>query len=194
MQKKLVIATRNKGKLAEYEHMLKPLGFELFSMFDFPMADVRETGKTFLENARLKAQAMRRYTKEMILADDSGLIVDALGGAPGVFSSRYSKAGTDTANNEKLLTELASHHDRRARFVAVIVLVLPSGEQRVFEGELPGYIHTECSGELGFGYDPLFIPIGHIETLAELGPSKKNRLSHRARALKQLLDYLEAES
>lgn len=194
MHKKMVIATRNKGKLAEYEYMLQPLGYELFSMFDFPVPEVIETGKTFLENARLKAEAMRQHTREMILAEDSGLIVDALGGAPGVYSSRYSKAGTDIGNNEKLLAELASHHDRRARFVAVIVLIQASGEMRVFQGELPGYIHTECSGELGFGYDPLFIPIGHTETLAELGPNTKNRLSHRARALRQLLDYLQAES
>ncbi|TVP95208.1 MAG: RdgB/HAM1 family non-canonical purine NTP pyrophosphatase [Acholeplasmatales bacterium] len=194
MHKKMVIATRNKGKLTEYEHMLQPLGFEIFSLFDFSVPDIPETGETFFENARIKALAMRQHTRELILADDSGLVVDALGGAPGVHSKRYSEAGTDDANNEKLLQELAVHHDRRARFIAVIVLVLPSGEIRAFNGELPGYIHTECVGELGFGYDPLFLPVGRTETLAELGPAVKNRLSHRARALRQLLDYLQAES
>ncbi len=187
--KNIVVATKNKHKLREYEDILVPHGFDVFSLFDFPLDEPEETGRDFLENALIKARALRRATKEPVIADDSGLEVFALDARPGVMSKRYAKEGSDRANNEKLLAEMQHHHDRRARFVTVIALLEKDGTHRFFSGELHGYIHTETAGETGFGYDPLFIPVGHTRTLAELGSRMKNKISHRARALQKLLDH-----
>ena len=186
-----MIASKNKGKLKEYEAMLKPLKFELFSLFDFPELNIIESGATFEENALLKAKSLRRKTKEMIIADDSGLEVEALNNKPGVFSKRFSKEGTDEANNAKLLKLMENEISRKARFVSVIVLLKSDGEVHYFKGVLEGYIHTVSIGEQGFGYDPIFLPSGYTQTLAELDLSVKNKISHRAKAFKKVLDYLK---
>ncbi|MFH5882109.1 RdgB/HAM1 family non-canonical purine NTP pyrophosphatase [Liberiplasma polymorphum] len=191
--KKIIIATKNKGKLLEYEKILQPLGFEVFSLFDFDLEEIQETGDTFLKNALLKAHAVRKHTTEMVLADDSGLEVAALNNAPGVHSKRYSNEGTDLANNLKMLETMKHEYNRQAKFVTMIVLIDKSGHIESFKGELHGYIHTALEGDEGFGYDPLFIPVGYTKTLAELGFDAKNKISHRARALQKVVDYLAKE-
>ncbi len=187
---KIILATANKGKLKEYENLLKPLKYEVFSLFDFPDLTIIESGTTFEENALLKAKTLRKRTSEMILADDSGLEVTALNNLPGVYSKRFSKEGTDEANNRKLLDVMQSKIDRSARFITVIVLLDKNNQEHYFKGILEGYIHTTLEGENGFGYDPLFIPAGYHQTLAELDLGVKNKISHRAKALKQVLEYL----
>jgi len=191
MEKKLFIATKNMGKMAEYERLLEPLGFELFSLADLDIGEIEETEDTFEGNARIKARAVRALTKEMILADDSGLMVDALDGKPGIHSKRFSKEATDEANNQRLLKTMENESERSAKFVAVICLYLKNGEMRMFRGECHGYIHTACEGTNGFGYDPLFIPLNYTNTLAELGPEVKNKISHRKKAIDKLLSYIE---
>jgi XTP/dITP diphosphohydrolase len=189
----LVIATRNKGKIAEIDRILKfeedssnPI--EVKSVADFDIDDVDETGSTFEENALLKALTVARATGLPALADDSGLAVDALGGAPGIYSARYSGVhGDDGANIEKLLRELANHSgDRSARFVAVIALAKPDGSHILARGELLGNIAQSQRGENGFGYDPIFIPTGSNRTLGEFLPEEKDAISHRARALAEI--------
>lgn len=190
----LVVATRNEAKLKELVGFLEGLPFVLRSIGEFPDApEVEETGRTFWENAVLKAEAAHRATGRLALADDSGLEVDALGGAPGVRSSRFSEEGTDQANNAKLLELLAGvpEAERTARFRCVIAIV--GGELRRplrAEGVVEGRIASAAKGDAGFGYDPLFIPEGFEETFAELGPDVKARISHRAKALAEVRTLL----
>lgn len=185
----LVIATRNKGKIAEINRILNLDGsIEVKSVAEFDVADVEETGSSFEENALLKALTVARATGLPALSDDSGLSVDALGGAPGIFSARYSGVhGDDLANNEKLLKELADGAlERAARFVAVIAIAKPDGSNLMARGELPGSIAQSPRGENGFGYDPIFLPSGSTRTLGEYLPQEKDAISHRARALAEI--------
>ena len=189
----LVIATRNKGKIAEIARILNfdsssETKIEFKSVSEFNLDDVEETGNTFEENALLKALTVARATGLPALADDSGLAVDALGGAPGIYSARYSGIhGDDAANIEKLLRELSGNStDRSARFVAVIALAKPDGSHIMARGELLGRIAESRRGENGFGYDPIFIPIGSQLTLGEHHPHEKDAISHRARALAEI--------
>jgi XTP/dITP diphosphohydrolase len=187
----LVIATRNKGKIAEIARILKfenADSIEVKSVAEFDIEDVDETGSTFEENALLKAHTIARATGLPALADDSGLSVAALGGAPGIFSARYSGVhGDDEANIDKLLRELSNTSlDRTARFVAVIALAKPDGSQIMARGELLGSIAESKRGENGFGYDPIFIPAGSKRTLGEYLPQEKDQISHRARALAEI--------
>lgn len=154
---------------------------------------VEETGTTFLENATLKAVEISRAVPGLVLADDSGLEVDALGGAPGVYSARYAgEDGNDALNNRKLLDELADVGDgeRGARFRCVIVLAENGGVLAHFEGAVEGAMLGELHGEGGFGYDPLFVPEGYDQSFAELGDAVKNSLSHRARAMEKVCRWL----
>lgn len=194
--KTLVIATRNKGKVAEIERILKfdrlnQAAITVKSVAEFDLADVEETGDTFEANALLKALTVSRATGLPALADDSGLAVEALGGAPGIFSARYSGVhGDDAANIEKLLSELSDLSDsgleRSARFVAVIAVAKPDGSHIMTRGELLGSIATSKRGINGFGYDPIFIPTGSSRTLGEYQPEEKDAISHRARALAEI--------
>ena len=181
----IVLASGNRGKLAEFAELFKGTGFTFRLMGDFPEARLpEETGKTFEENALLKARTVSAATGHVALADDSGLVVDALDGAPGVYSARYAGEPCDyDANNQKLLRELAGKPNRSARFHTVIALSDPHGNVQTLEGSCKGTIIAEPRGENGFGYDPLFVPDGHSKTFAELESSKKNRISHRANAL-----------
>lgn len=169
---------------------------ELVGLDAFPDApEVEETGKTFEENAILKAKAISRYAKTWALADDSGLEVDALKGAPGVLSARY--AGPDANDQkivEKLLRELngVPPEKRTARFRAVIALATPCGDTRTFSGKVEGRIGTEPKGKMGFGYDPVFYPEGHQRTFAQMSPEEKDSMSHRARALEKLKAYFQS--
>ncbi len=190
IRRPLYLATRNRHKIAELTAML-PEGapWELRPATDLS-ADITwdETGATFVENARIKALALRRFTDAAVLGDDSGLEVHALGGAPGVFSSRYAGVdGDDAANNAKLLRELGAlpADQRQARFVCCLVLIDEDGQEQVFEGFVPGTILTAPRGGAGFGYDPLFQETESGLTMAEMTSHQKNSLSHRHRAFQQ---------
>jgi XTP/dITP diphosphohydrolase len=192
----IVAATGNKHKIVEIDAITKKYGFTVISKGDAGVGDleVEETGTTFEENSMLKAESIMRATGMPAIADDSGLMVDALGGAPGVYSARYSgEDATDEENNRKLLAEMADVPDekRAARFVSVITLCYPDGRTLVARGECEGRIGRVPKGESGFGYDPLFVPDGMDgRTYAELSPEEKNSISHRAAALKRLAELL----
>lgn len=190
---KILVGTTNPGKLVEVEAILKDLPLQIVALADLgTWPEVVEDGGSFEENARKKARALADFSGYVTLADDSGLEVDALGGAPGILSARYSGEQADELkNNEKLLRELAGihRHKRGARFVCVIALCAPmssSDRDRVFRGECEGRITYVTRGKKGFGYDPLFFypPLG--KTFAELDREAKNKVSHRGKALKQL--------
>ena len=193
---RILIATMNTGKLLEYERLLAEVpGLELETMAALPEAiDVVEDRDTFRGNALKKAMEIATVAGMPCLADDSGLEVDALGGGPGVYSARYAGEGsTDSENNAKLLDELSGIADdeRRARFQCAIVIVDQSGrELAIAEGACDGRIGSEPRGSHGFGYDPLFVPEGYAQTMAELGPETKNEISHRAKAAAKLVPIL----
>jgi XTP/dITP diphosphohydrolase len=190
----LVVATRNAGKLKEIRRLLEGTGIAVLGLDAFPaLPEVVEDGATFDENARKKAAQTARQTGRMTLADDSGLEVAALGGAPGVYSARYAGAGAgDAANNAKLLAELAGvpPTERRGAFVCAMALCGPDGVCATFAGRLEGMIVEAPRGDGGFGYDPLFLVPGYGQTLAELPLEVKNRISHRGQALRLALEHL----
>ena len=184
---KLVLATRNAHKLEEIRDIFDFKSLDVLSAFDFPeIPDVVEDGDTLEANAVKKAVEIAKATGCWALADDSGLEVAALGGAPGIYSARYAgEQCSYSDNNEKLLCELAGKPDRSAQFRTVIALSDPEGNVQTVEGACPGRIIEELRGSNGFGYDPLFVPEGYTETFAELDSEVKNRISHRARALQK---------
>lgn len=190
----LIVATRNQGKLREIRALLAAQGITVRGVAEFPdLPEVEEDGATFAANACKKATTIARLSGRMTLADDSGLVVDALGGEPGVHSARYAGAeADDDANNRKLLTELIgiAPAQRSAAFVCVMALAEPTGEYRLFEGRLPGEIIAERRGGDGFGYDPLFLVPSQGKTLAEIDLEEKNRISHRGQALRRVVAYL----
>ena len=184
---KIIFATNNKHKVQEINEIAKDSGIE----FDLPPAefDPIETGQTFEENSYIKAYEAAKLTGQIALADDSGLCVEALNGAPGIHSARYAE--TQDLRIAKLLKELDSVDNRKAKFVCCMTLVSPDGEilNKVI-GECYGEIVSESKGSHGFGYDPIFKPIGYKETLAELGEDVKNGISHRGNALRAMLDFI----
>jgi XTP/dITP diphosphohydrolase len=183
----VIIASRNQGKIAEFDQLLRELDLEVHSLTDFPgLPEVAETGATFKENALLKARAAARATGLVALADDSGLEVDYLKGAPGIYSSRYAGSDhDDDANIRKLLAALdgVPANRRSARFRCVIAITVPGGGEYLSEGVCEGRITTVPRGEDGFGYDPVFLIPSLGLTFAELGAPVKNRISHRAQAM-----------
>ena len=188
---RLILATRNTHKTAEIRAMIGDR-FEVLdatAFLDFP--EIEESGTTFLENARLKALGISRCIEGWVLSDDSGLEVDALGGAPGVWSSSYGgEEGNHAKNNVRLLAEMAGKTERGARFRCTMVLARGGLEQANFSGSVEGRLVESLHGTGGFGYDPLFIPDGYDQTFAELGDETKNTLSHRSRALVQAIAAL----
>ena len=190
---KLLVATGNAHKTEEIRAILGT-GYEVTDLKSHPdLSEVDETGTTFLENATLKAVEISRQVQGLVLSDDSGLEVDALDGAPGVYSARYAgEHGDDESNNNKLISELAGVAEgaRGARFRCVIVLAENGVELAHFDGAVEGRIIAERHGEGGFGYDPLFVPEGYEQSFAELGEEVKNTLSHRARAMKKVCAWL----
>lgn len=187
--KEIVIATKNIGKVKEFITLFTQYGLHVKSLLDIhdTLPDVKETGKTFQENARLKAETIAYSLKTTVLADDSGLVVDALDGRPGVYSARYSgEPKDDDRNNKKLLNELKDHEHRTARFVCVLACAIPNQKTIFVRGTIEGEIAHHLAGENGFGYDPLFIPMGYNQTMAQLHQDVKNKMSHRYRALQQL--------
>ena len=192
----LVVATRNAGKLKEIRHLLEALGIRVVGLDSFPeVPEVVEDGDTFAANAVKKALAMARYTSRPCLADDSGLVVAALEGRPGVHSARYAGAGaTDQDNNRRLLKEMANipADQRQAAFCCVIALCLPDESPHLFEGRVEGLILDQPRGDGGFGYDPLFWLPEFSCTMAELPLATKNLISHRGQALRLVAEYLRS--
>lgn len=191
--KKIVFATNNQHKLDEIRSILGP-DFEVVSLADIGChEDIPETGQTLEENALQKAQYVYDHYGLSCFADDTGLEVDALNGAPGVYSARYAGGeGHDSeANMNKLLAELENNNNRHAQFRTVIALIQKNINPIQFEGIVKGQITRQKSGKEGFGYDPIFQPDGYDQTFAELGMDIKNHISHRARAVKKLADYLK---
>ena len=188
--KTIMIATGNMGKAKEFEKMFAKAGYQIKTMKDFPeLPEVQETGQTFEENARLKAETIANILQCPVLADDSGLTVDALGGMPGIYSARFAgEQKSDASNNAKLLHELTDVADenRTAQFHCTLVFAAPQKESLVVEGIWNGRIARIPRGENGFGYDPLFIVDGLEKTSAELTPEEKNEISHRGQAMKKL--------
>lgn len=194
----LVLASGNRGKLAEIRELLAPLGFEIRTQSEFGIEPAEESGLSFVENAILKARHAARVSGLPALADDSGLEVDALDGAPGIYSARYAgEDGDDAANNRKLLAALAGvpPAQRTARFRCVIALLRHAADPMplIVSGTWEGRILDAPRGENGFGYDPLFLPEGLERTAAELGKAEKNRHSHRGQALAALRRELGAQ-
>lgn len=189
---RVIIASSNKGKIREYSQLLLPLGYEVISAKDAGVdIDVEETGSTFAENSALKARAIYALCHECVLADDSGLCVDALDGAPGIYSARFGGLDTDEARCELLLEKLKGIPDekRTAHFVCTIHFIYADGREVAVEGRVNGMIAHSPSGDNGFGYDPVFLYNGI--SFADVGSDVKNEVSHRANALKALLRELE---
>ncbi len=183
----IVLATRNAGKAREVRRILAGLGVEFLGADDVGLPRVEETGATFAENALLKARSGTAASGLPCLAEDSGLVVDALGGAPGVHSARYAGAqGDDDANVRLVLERMHGLEDRRARFVCVAALVAPDGREWNAQGVLEGVVTEAPRGSGGFGYDPIFQPLGETRTNAELSAREKDRISHRGQALRAI--------
>lgn len=196
MAARLVLATRNKGKVAELQQLLADAGLgpeDIIGADAVPGPDPVEDGLTFEENALIKAREMSRRTGLPAVADDSGLAVDVLGGAPGIFSARWAgRHGDDQANLELLLAQLSdiAPEHRGAGFVCAAAFVTPEGEETVVTGRLDGTLATEPRGEEGFGYDPILVPLGESRSCAELTPAEKNAISHRGIALRKLVPVI----
>jgi len=191
----LVVATRNKGKLVEIVHLLTGLPVSVTSLLDYPeIGDIEEDGETFLDNARKKARAVAAKIGNWVLADDSGLVVEALNGEPGVKSARYAgRQGDHAANNKKLLEAMKAVPDgkRRAYFTCTMVLVASDGCEWNVEEKCEGVIGRELAGTQGFGFDPLFFIPEKGKTMAELPLEEKNKISHRGKALRHMKRILE---
>jgi XTP/dITP diphosphohydrolase len=194
---KLLVSTKNKHKLREIAEILSDIGYEVESAYDYvDDMDIEETGKSFEENAILKAVVLSKFTDFPVIADDSGICVDFLNGAPGIYSARYAGLNaTDEENNDLLLRQLKGLplEKRKARYVCVIALAKKGTLLGTFFGECSGYIATEYKGENGFGYDPIFmLPDGRH--MAELAPEEKNKISHRYNALVELKNFLSTNA
>lgn len=191
---KIILATHNQGKIAEMGEMLKPLGIAVSSAAELNLPDVEETGTTFEENAKLKAEQLSALSGLPCLADDSGLCVDALNGRPGVYSARYAPNRDFDKGMQMLLDELAATRDteRKAHFSCVMAFARPDEKTQVFEGRVDGKIAQAKKGNGGFGYDPIFVPDeGDGRSFAEFDGAEKNKISHRGRALRKFLEYLQ---
>ncbi|MBP1968822.1 XTP/dITP diphosphohydrolase [Virgibacillus natechei] len=193
--KKIIIATRNAGKAKEFKDLFIGYGIQAISLLDLTeeIPEVEETGTTFEENAALKAEQLSDRLSIPVLADDSGLIIDALGGRPGVFSARYSGMKNDQKNIEKVLGELENipTEERTARFVCVLAVAVP-GQKTIFrKGDCEGSIAFFAIGDNGFGYDPVFIPKNYTCTMAQLSDNEKNSISHRKNAIVELDEFIK---
>lgn len=189
----LIFATHNDHKVKEVAQIL-PSYLTMKSLTDINFHDeIDETGKTFEENALLKAKTIFEKTNKNIFADDSGLVIDALDGAPGVYSARYAGTGKDADNVAKALKELEGKTNRKAYFISIFCLIL-NGKEYFFEGKVNGTISTEILGEDGFGYDPIFIPDGYSKSFAQMTAEEKNNISHRGLAVKKLSDFLTKQN
>ncbi len=187
----IVIASQNAHKIIEFEDAFKPTGITIKSLKHFEnVPTIAETGTTFEENATLKATGIMNFTHQAVIADDSGLVVKALNGQPGVHSSRYAGDHDDDANNDKLLKEMQNKTDRTAYFESVLIYLTPEGDKVVANGRIDGEILRERRGNNDFGYDPLFYVPSQQRTLAEMSTHDKNLISHRGNAIRNLIRKL----
>jgi XTP/dITP diphosphohydrolase len=193
---KLLLATRNRNKVVEMQHALEDTGWQVVMLSDIVGApDVEEDGATFHDNALKKARSAARVSGLWTLAEDSGLEIDALGGEPGVKSARYAGEGASDADRiRKIIGHLTSVPDERrtGRFRCMMCVIDPAGTEKCFDGCCEGRIANDARGSSGFGYDPIFIPDGYDKTFAELGLGVKSKISHRARAMQQVLAFLRS--
>jgi len=191
--KDIIIATKNRGKVEEFKLLFKDYFDNIYSLLDFDSTPgIVEDQPTFAGNALKKAEIIGKYFNKVTLSDDSGLVVEALNGAPGTYSARYAgENATDDDNLEKLLGEMNAVTNRRAKFVCALALVFPGGKKEVFEGECEGLITEFKRGTNGFGYDPVFYISRYEKTMAELDPDLKNMISHRSDAVKKLINFLK---
>lgn len=194
--REIIIATKNKGKAKEFERMFHPFGLQVKTLLDYEnIEDIEETGKTFEENAILKAEEVAKKVNQVVIADDSGLIVDALNGAPGVYSARYAGLDkNDEENIDKVLEELKEipEQDRTARFYCALAVAIPNSKTMTVSGTCEGLILHERKGNNGFGYDPIFFVKELGKSMAELGSEEKSQISHRGRALEKLKKRLSS--
>ena len=187
---RLVIASHNKGKVGEIADLLRPLNIPIIGAGELGLAEPEETGQTFIENAVLKATLAAEASQLPALADDSGLVVNALGGAPGIYSARWAGPDKDFSHAMRRVSEallLGGNPDRSCSFVCALALAWPDGHTESFEGRVAGTITWPARGDRGFGYDPIFTPLGHEKTFGEMDPDQKHAMSHRADAFSQLL-------
>ncbi len=184
---RLVVASHNPGKVVEIEALLAPFGVVTVGAAALGLPEPEETGATFEENAALKARAAAEASGLLALADNSGLVVPALGGAPGIYSARWAGPGKDFFRAMERVWRELGESDRRAHFVAVLALAWPDGEIACFRGEVHGRLVWPPRGDRGFGYDPMFVPDGYEMTFGEIDPDEKHRISHRARAFEKLV-------
>ncbi|GAA0601294.1 XTP/dITP diphosphatase [Virgibacillus siamensis] len=192
--KEIIVATKNPGKAEEFRSFFVKYDIKTVSLLDLiePVEDIEETGTTFEANAALKAEQIADKMNTPVLADDSGLVVDALDGRPGIFSARYAgEPKDDQANLEKVLHELEGVANRQARFVCVLAVAIPGKETIFKRGVCEGSLISEPKGENGFGYDPIFIPDGYRKTMAQLTADKKNEISHRSNAIMKLEEWIK---
>ena len=196
-ENRIVVASHNPGKVREIGDLLRPLGIEAVSAGELDLPEPEETETTFEGNARLKAEAAAEASGLAALSDDSGLCIDALGGAPGIFSARWAGPAKDfKIAMQKVEHELRDRYalspdQRKAHFVCALCLAMPGQESKVYRGEVHGLMVWPPRGEKGFGYDPVFLPDGHEITFGEMDPDAKHAMSHRARAFAQLVDELK---
>ncbi|HIJ62494.1 MAG TPA: RdgB/HAM1 family non-canonical purine NTP pyrophosphatase [Rhodospirillaceae bacterium] len=186
---RLVIASHNPGKVNEIAALLAPFGTDVVSVAELNLPEPEETGATFVDNARLKALAATRASGLPALADDSGLVVDALGGDPGIRSARWAGPARDFLEAMRRVEKaLTGKRDRHARFICALALAWPDGHVECFEGQVEGHLIWPPRGKQGFGYDPMFIPNGRSETFGEMSPAEKHAISHRTAAFRKLVD------
>lgn len=186
---KLVVASHNQGKIKEFKKILSPFNIEVLSAIDIDLPDVEETGTTFIENALLKASESAKHCGLTVIADDSGLCVNALNGRPGVYSARYAPNRDFDKGMDKLINEIqeTGSNDWSAYFTCTLALVTPDGKEHIYEGKIDGTIITEKKGG-GFGFDPIFVPNGYEKTFGELSGEEKNKISHRGLALNKFVN------
>lgn len=192
----LIIASHNKGKVAEIADLLAPFGLDVVSAGALNLPEPEETGLTYIANAELKALAAAKEANMPALADDSGLSVNALGGAPGIYSARWAGPDKDFNHAMRRVADallLSGTTDRSAQFVCALTLAWPDGHKLSFEGRVNGTIAWPARGENGFGYDPIFVPTGYDITFGEMDPDKKHAMSHRAVAFAQLVEHLKTD-
>lgn len=191
-EKELVIATHNDGKAKEIAELLGPYVSKFKTSKELKLPDPEETGKTFIANAELKARSAMRHSGQAALADDSGLSVYALDGDPGIYSARWAEKEDGTRDfywaMDKVKEALSASHDKRAAFVCVLSLAWPDGHIESFEGRVEGILSFPPKGDKGFGYDPIFVPNGYIETFAEMEPNQKHEISHRKDAFEKMVE------
>ena len=189
-ESKIVIASHNAGKVSEIADLLEPLGVPVISAGEAGLPEPEETGKTFIENAELKAKAAASVSGLPALADDSGLSVSALGGAPGIYSARWAGENKDFENEMKRIIDallMSGQYDKTAHFHCALSLCWPDGACETFEGILAGELIWPAKGDRGFGYDPMFVPNGYTQSFGEMDPAKKHAMSHRSIAFRKLL-------